>query len=227
MGRDNQPKHRQARDLARKLGKRPPHDRLLIVCEDSKSSRFYLDEIRCHYRLSTAHVHVVPSQLGTAPEQVVRYARDLFEKGDPQTRLLPRRFERIYAVFDRDDHPSYHQALSLAADWDRTLRSDLKQPVRFFSVASVPCFELWLLLHFEDVRQALHRNEVQRRLQAHFPDYKKGGSGVFAHTKDRLEQACRRARALAEQASAHDGKSPYTDFGSLVDFLGTLTHEPR
>lgn len=222
MGRDNQPKERQRRDLARKQGNRPPYPRLLIVCEDGKSAPGYFEEIRCHYRLSTAHVQVQPSQLGTAPKHVVEYARTLFMEGDPHRKILKRRFDRIYAVFDRDDHQSYREALSQAAALDGQLRNDEKEAVRFEAVPSVPCFELWLLLHYEDVASQLHRDEVQRRLRKHVPDYEKNGEGVFQHTRDKLQSATNRAMKLLEKSTAHDGLAPYTKIVELVTALCSL-----
>jgi hypothetical protein len=63
-------------------------------------------------------------------------------------RVRPRAFEKVFAIFDRDAHQSYFDALKLAGSLDGKLRNDLKQPVEFKAIASVPCFELWLLLHY-------------------------------------------------------------------------------
>lgn len=47
MGKDNQPKHRQAaRDLKRRAAVRQPYERLLIVCEGEKTEPQYLREIQ-------------------------------------------------------------------------------------------------------------------------------------------------------------------------------------
>ena len=67
MGKDNQPKVRQANQLERKAGKRASYDRILIVSEGSKTEPFYLNEIRANYRLSTTNVQVQHSQFGTSP----------------------------------------------------------------------------------------------------------------------------------------------------------------
>ena len=144
MGRDNSPRSRQARHLQRKQGQRASHDRLLIVSEGSRTEPNYFTEIRTAYRLHTANVKVLHSRLGTSPLQVVRYAEQLFLEGDPHTRLVPRAFDRVFAVFDRDEHESYANALRIAASPDGKLRNDNKQSVRFSAVASIPCFELWL-----------------------------------------------------------------------------------
>lgn len=82
MGCDNQPKERQLRRNAAKEDQRASYARILIVTEGSKTEPLYLQEICATHRLHSANVEVQPGQLGTAPIQVVNYARQLFEEGD-------------------------------------------------------------------------------------------------------------------------------------------------
>ena len=222
MARDNSPKERQQKQLARKQGRRASYDRILIVSEGSKTEPNYFREIRSAYRLHTANVEVQPSELGTAPIQVVQYAQALFENGDRHKNIQSRAFEKVYAVFDRDDHNSYYAALTLAASLDGKLRNDTKQPVAFQAIASVPSFELWLLLHFEDVRAPLHRDEVMRRVKLHIPEYDKGASNTFAVTGRHLSAATQRAERLAERFAAHTAPEPFTAIVELVRLLTTL-----
>ena len=210
--------------MARKTGRRASYDRILIVSEGSKTEPHYLNEIRAKHRLSTTNVQVQPSQHGTTPLQVVEYAEHLFVNGDEAKNIQPRAFERVYAVFDRDDHLNYHNALKKAAARDKKLFSDLGEAVRFEAVASVPCFELWLLLHFEDVLAPLRRTEVYQRLRQFLPDYDKGQAGHYAETRQYLNAATERAVFLATQFNAHHGTDPYTDIHSLVTRLTTLKH---
>jgi len=222
MARDNSPWERQRKQLERKLNRRASYDRILIVSEGSKTEPNYFREIRAANRLHTANVEVQPSELGTSSIQVVEYARELFEKGDRHKRIQPRAFEQVYAVFDRDDHTSYFDALNLAASLDGKLRNDNKQPVIFKAIASVPSFELWLLLHYEDIRAPLHRNEVIQRLKQYFPGYEKGAVGTFATTRQHLDIATLRAERLATRATAYDAPEPFTAIADLVLLLTNL-----
>ncbi len=220
MGKDNQPKHRQrARDLRRRAATREPIDRLLIVCEGAKSEPLYFNDIRAQYRLSTANVQVLHSALGTQPLQVVEFAETLLRSGDRARGIEPRSFDRVFTVFDRDEHPTYFQALDKAAALDGKIRSDANQPVPFAAIASVPCFELWLLLHFEEVHAPIGRAAVYERLRAHLLDYEKGREGCWSATRDRLNQAIVRASARARVTSAYDGNEPFTGLHELVDLL--------
>jgi hypothetical protein len=222
MARDNSPWERQRKQLERKLNRRASYDRILIVSEGSKTEPNYFREIRAANRLHTANIEVQPCELGTASIQVVQYARDLFEKGDRHKHIQPRAFEQVYAVFDRDDHASYFDALNLAVSLDGKLRNDNKQPVIFKAIASVPSFELWLLLHYEDIQAPLHRDEVIQLLKQYFPGYEKGVAGTFATTREHLDIAALRAGRLATRATAYDDPEPFTAIPELVLLLTNL-----
>ena len=157
MARDNHPKERQLRQLERKQNQRSSCDRILIVSEGSKTEPLYFDEIRVARRLHTANIVVQPSEQGTEPKQVVQFAKDLFLNGNDHKHIRAKAFEQVYAVFDRDDHRTYFEALDLAKSLDKKLRNDAKQPVVFRAIASIPCFELWLLLHVENIRHIRHQ----------------------------------------------------------------------
>lgn len=223
MARDNSPKARQQRDLQRKQGRRASHDRVLIVTEGSKTEPLYFQEIRNHYRLNTASVEVRHSVHGPAPIQVVEYAQELFLHGNRHTRIQPKAFEQVYAVFDRDEHPSYAAALQLAASLDGKLKNDAGQRVTFKAIASVPSFELWLLLHYESIQAPIHRDEVIRRLRRYLPEYEKGAGNTFTSTKELLQTALQRAEKLAEQFNAQTDPEPYTGVSELVRRLTSLS----
>jgi len=222
MGRDNQAKDRQLRRKVVKESRRASYARILIVTEGSKTEPLYLEEIRAAHQLHSANVEVQPGQLGTAPIQVVRYAQQLFEHGDLRKGIRPKSFDQVYAVFDRDDHASYFNALDLAKSLDGKLRNDDRQPVSFNAIASIPSFELWLLLHYEDIQAPIHRDEVMDRLRQHIPGYEKGGGGTLVTTRDRLETAMQRAQALAAKFSAYTDPEPFAAMHELVMLLTTL-----
>ena len=173
-------------------------------------------------RLHSANVEVQPGQLGTAPLQVVCYAKQLFEKGDLHKGIRPKSFDQVYAVFDRDDHDSYFNALSLAKSLDGKLHNDIKQAVTFKAIVSVPSFELWLLLHYEDIQAPIHRDDVMNRLKQYIDGYKKGTGGTFFTTDPFLETAMLRARKLAESFDAYTDPEPFTGLHELVMLLTKL-----
>lgn len=223
MAQDNSPKERQRRHLERKRGQRASYDRILIVSEGTKTEPNYFNEIKRKYRLHSANIQIQPSALGTEPIQVVEYAQQLFQNGDVHKGIQPKAFEQVYAVFDRDQHRTFHEALTRARELNNSLKNDLKQTVKFSAIASRPSFEFWLLLHFEDVRNLIHRDEALRRLKAHLTDYDKGYNRAYTATESRLQTAIDRARTLKERVKIADDTEPYTDLHELVDLLTNLT----
>lgn len=221
MGKDGQPKHRQAaRELLRRKAQRQPAERLLIVCEGAKTEPLYLGEIRQQLRLPSANVQVQPAAYGTEPLRIVEYAERLFTEGQRALGIHARSFDRVVVVFDRDEHHSYHAALQRFAALNGRLENDERVKVPFEAVVSVPCFELWLLLHFADVFAPLHCDEALGRLGAHVAGYTKGQGSHWAVTQDRLDVATARAEALlAAGHTAEDGTQPYTNMHELVHRL--------
>ncbi len=221
MGKDGQPKHRQAaRDLLRRKAQRQPAERLLIVCEGSKTEPLYLGEIRQQLRLPSANVQVQPAAYGTEPLRIVEYAERLFTDGQRGLGIHARSFDRVVVVFDRDEHHTYHAALQRVAALNGRLENDERVKVPFEAVLSVPCFELWLLLHFEDVFAPLQRDEALARLRGYLADYAKGQGYHWAATRDRLDAATGRANALvAAGHTAEEGRQPYTNMHELVHRL--------
>ncbi len=101
--------------LRRRQPTREPYDRILIVCEGKKTEPNYFvcegkktepnyfNEIRQEARISALHIRILHSQEGPQPLQVVSFAEAEFEK--------TKQFEKVFAVFDRDDHTTYANAI--------------------------------------------------------------------------------------------------------------------
>jgi hypothetical protein len=187
---------------------------MLIVCEGEKTEVNYFTAIRREKRLPNADIEIVPSDYGTQPLQIVEYAIYHFGRS--------KAFDRVYAVFDRDDHATYHNALSKAEATDKKLKNDEGTAVGFHAVPSVPNFELWILLHFRDVQAPIHRTEVYAELHkpAAYPDYQKNSTTVYEDTKGNVPIAMQRAAALRANFTKYSGVDPYTDADLLTgEFL--------
>jgi hypothetical protein len=208
------PRHERERrggQLKRAGARRPPYDRVLIVCEGSKTEPLYFDAIRQANRIPAAHIAIMPSELGTEPRQVVDFAVAHFNR--------TKQFEHVYAVFDRDEHNTYSDALQRAQALHKSLKNDERKVVEFLAVPSVPCFELWLLLHFEDVFAFGHRSEMTDKLKVHIPHYAKGVGGIYKLTEPKLAEATARAISLKGRFNAENGVDPVTHIHELVQQL--------
>lgn len=213
MARDNHPRVRQKAKLERKKAKRASYDRVLIVCEGKKTEPQYFEEIRQFYRLNSTNVQIVPSTYGTTPQQVINYARDKLKQ--------TLEWERVFCVFDRDEHQNFSNALSSAKSLNKKFTNELGEPIELVAIPSIPCFELWLLLHFVSVTKEMHRDEVLRKLRhpERLAKYEKGRSGSFEKTRNQLHVAFTNAELLAKERARHSTENPYTDVGKLVKFL--------
>ncbi len=164
----------------------------LVVCE-GESERDYLSELARSWRI---HVHICKGD-GTDPKSIVNTAkRKLKEDGV--------KYDNFFCVFDRDKNLSdYLEAVELC------------RAKKFIPIVSNPCFELWLLLHYEEIISPLHRTEVIKRLKTHIRGYDKGKTGVFEITREYLNIAIERAEKLIKA----DDKNIYTEVVHLVRIL--------
>jgi len=214
----SRPKNRGA--LRRSKPRREPYDRVLIVCEGSKTEPNYLRELVAAYQLSSTNVEIT-GEGGSAPKSVVNLAIDLFER-DPD-------YDRVYCVFDKDGHVSYGEAVQRVHDKKLTRRSGKHKLglAHFEAITSVPCFEYWVLLHYEDTTAPVHRYaDLLHRLRRApgFETYDKGARGLFETTRGRLETALTRADR-ANEAARHAGTdNPSTQIPTLIRYLMQLRH---
>ena len=143
------------------------------------------------------HVVVEVRQRGVAPEQLVRTATEF-------VRRSPRDYDEVWCVFDVDQF-----------DIQGAVREARSHGVNL--AISNPCFELWLLLHFEPCRSHLSGYEaVVVKLKKHVPDYDKAVS--FRHFDGRVTTALENAKSLDASGTDHT-KNPSTSVWRLVETI--------
>lgn len=209
-------RRRSATDLQRRGPKRAPYDRVLIVCEGAKTEPHYFEAVRDALELATANV-IITGNCGSAPQSVVTEAQKRF-KDDPD-------YDQIYCVFDRDGHTRYAQAMDTLSRWHpRRPGGANNKPVAVEAIISVPCFEYWLLLHFEYTTAHLANAEaVIARLKPHWHGrYHKGDASAFTATWSRHEQALTHARRALLDAASAGTDNPTTRVHELVEALKCL-----
>lgn len=206
-------KERAAKDLARRDSKRAPYDSVLIVCEGEKTEVNYFKNLIEVQRLNTANIEVTSCAKGTAPITIVNYAI-------AQAKKRPY-LDKVYCVFDRDDHSSFNQALQKIAD----LQSK-KNKIKFFAITSTPCFEIWPLLHFKYTTKQFTRTQnnsggdnLIAELRSHLPDYQKNITDLYERLKAHLTTAFKNAERLREDNAITENKNPSTDVDQLVKYF--------
>jgi hypothetical protein len=210
---------RSPKSLRRRAPIREPYDYVLIVCEGGKTEPNYLNELIAHLRLSSTNVRVT-GDCGSAPSSVVAEAIRLF-RNDPE-------FDRVYCVFDRDDHADYQTACNRMRS--KRLRNKVGRNVVFEAITSIPCFEYWILLHFEYTTTPFPRfADLEPRLRRipELADYTKGASGLFELTASRLDQALAHAKRANQAAQRSGTDNPTTGMGELIGYLQALAARQR
>ena len=219
MGTDNLHHKRKAKvvkELQRRRSRRASYDKILIVCEGEKTEPNYFQELVDFYKLNSANVEIDGS-CGSSPKSVLERAEYLASsektKGDA--------YDRVYCVFDKDSHETYCETIK---------KIDNKRPVDiFYAVVSVPCFEYWILLHFNYTTKPFHQtgkssvaDEVIKDLKKYMPRYSKGDSNVFRQLVDQLDFAKSNSRRALESAKQNHTDNPSTNIHELVDYLQNL-----
>ena len=186
-----------------------PYDVVLIVCEGAKTERNYFTRMRDVYRLSSANIEVTPAN-GSDPMSIVTYAERRRGK-----------FDRVYCVFDRNSHQNYDAALRRIAVTNGY--------GKLVAITSWPCFEFWILLHFNYSSAAFEASggrspcsNVIVELRNHIPAYSKGHASIFDDLIPYFQIALENAKHLAKDNAATGSSNPSTKVHELVEYLAKL-----
>jgi len=206
-------KARGAKDLKRRKARREPFAKVLVVCEGEKTEPHYFNGLKDHYRLNSANVEVCADG-GSDPLGIYTFALERYEQeraaGDP--------FDKVFCVFDKDNHTNFSQAMDAIRD---------AEPRNIFvAVPSVPCFEFWFLLHYKYTTRpftalsgASACDQVLAELRTFLPRYDKGTANMFPIHFNRLETAKKNAVRAAKSAVESGTDNPTTGVHELVSFL--------
>lgn len=210
-------KARAAESISRKMAKRAPYDLVLIVCE-GKTEDHYFSGLRNTLRLSNANIVIAEKNKGSDPLSVVKSAIEKFNK-DPV-------YDCVYCIFDRDKHATYAPAL------DKIRSTRLKKGATIHAITSIPCFELWLLLHYvyttRSFTAAGDRSNcelVVSEINHHIPYYQKGSKTIFATVVDKMDIAITNAKMLENYHKTSGADNPSTKVHELVEYLQNLTNK--
>lgn len=214
--------HKRAKST-KELGRRKAQrsgDLILIVCEGKKTEPNYINELIKELKISpTRAIIEVTGECGSAPQSVVEYAIKKFEE---------KNYDHIFCLIDKDKHPRFNDAIKHMDVYKWSKKKEGFKAKNNRVIVSVPCFEYWLLLHFQDTTQAFSGNgqetspckECIRQLKnkSGFANYEKGHKGIYHLTKESLELAIKRAKSIVERKT-EDYQNPITYVHELVEFL--------
>ena len=117
--------------------------------------------------------------------------------------------DRVWAVFDVDDHPHLEKAVRRCEECDVGVG------------LSNPCFELWLILHEEEYDQQASCKEMKEHWEALRQEFRGPRGAAILNCQElvkRVEQAEERATGLQKRREAEGDPcgNPSTSVGALT-----------
>lgn len=192
--------NRTPRPIGRAAAHAPKRRQILVFTEGETE----VDYLTAYWRDNANKVTVTIDAFHGSPKSLVDRAATA-KRSDARSakRGGGRPFDEIWCVFDCDEHPFVPEALQKAAD-------------NGIGVAySVPCIELWFVLHFEDQQAHIERGPAQARSKTLLGSQKRLGRDEARELAGRFEDAKARAQAL-ELKHDGDGSPVHTNPSSTI-----------
>ncbi len=195
--------------MDRKLDQVAVRKRFLIVCEGKKTEPQYFE----HFRFPGLVVEV--DGVGKNTLGVVNAAINKRDEGD---------YDQVWCVFDKDDLP-----IDL---FEKAIRKARENNMHV--AYSNQAFELWYVLHFEYLHNAIDRKAYMEKLTHYLRfEYKKNDPSIYQILQCKMETAINNAeRLMQEYHPSRPGKDdPSTTVHQLVKTLKEqakpLSRHPR
>jgi hypothetical protein len=147
--------------LRRRRPVREPKRLFTIVCEGQNTEPDYFRALRAVVRETRVELVIIPA-VGvpmTIAQRSATLARQAGLAGRRRKVASYEENDEIGAVFDRDEHPGYEEAVRVC------------EASRVGVARSNPCFELWLILHHGNFDRPDGRDAVQGHLESLCPEY--------------------------------------------------------
>lgn len=215
--------NRKKGNSSRKTKSRYSGDTVLIICEGTQTEPNYLMELKDYFALNQASISIIPSD-GSAPNSVVKHAKEAIKeacvKGNP--------YSKVYCVIDKDLHPTYSSALQDIENFNSVSRN--KCDTVLCAIPSVPCFEYWILMHYNRSTQVFGTSGsspcsqlISTALRTHIPEYEKADR-ILARKliSQRLDIARTNSAITLQMAQSASTDDPSTKVHLLVDELEHL-----
>lgn len=197
--------------LGRRISFRDPKKRFLIVCEGKNTEPQYLRGFAGRFRNALVEIEIA-NQAGLDPKSLVEIAKELKKRSEEEAKKSDDpflEFDAGWCVCDVDDHSTLDDARQMARDNG------------IYLIVSNPCFELWLLLHFQDYEKPTARDKFPNLIKKHLQKY--GKHVAFKDYEASYENAVKRAKKLDELAISvgEPGRNPTTDVYQLTEAIKT------
>jgi hypothetical protein len=178
---------------------RSDQKRILVVAEGSKTEPNYIAEFIRLEGLGNISPFLTRDN-NTAPTKLLEQARRIL--------LLDKDFDLAFVISDRDEFPDFLTAMNAAP------HVKCSPNIRF--IYSDPCFELWLLFHFEMHDGPIDRHQALKKLQTHISNYEKGSKDVARMVYNDTDKAIENSKIALSRAIEVGNTCPSTLMHELI-----------
>ena len=201
---------RTSNDVKRSIKEKlQPYARVLIVSE-GQTEKCYFDTIRKKYRMSKTNINIIA--LGADPKSIVKHAKE--KTNEAKNDNAP--YKHVFCVFDRNGHTTFNSA-------SQTIQNDNC----LTSARSWPCFEYWVLLHFDyNSRKSFIKTGTKSscdtctdELKKHIPNYEKNNESNFKELMGKLETAIKNGKKSRRDVKIDRVDNPSTEVHKVVECL--------
>jgi hypothetical protein len=186
----------------RKINTREARRTIRIVVEGEKTEKIYFNEIRKLADLTAMEVKIIQCTKGTSATQIVEEGIQLLKQHDPK-------IDEVWCVFDKEserEDKDFRRAMKLQ-------KNTVISGKTLSCAVSNPCFEFWILLHFEKTDKPFSNcTEIFQYLKKKAPKYNKSSSVEICQICNLASIAVVRAQWLRTRNVA----SPSTNVDQLM-----------
>lgn len=161
----------------RALGNRRYRVLFLLSVEGAVTEQQYFDMFNSED--STIQIECINKKNRSSPIEVLKAIKKSLSKIDLK------KDDEAWLIIDKDQWPDDH--IQQLCEWS-------KGKDNYYFALSNPCFEYWLLLHFEKPRSNINKKTCSARLRRYLPDYDKHVP-VNKFTAENIEMAINRAES--------------------------------
>lgn len=181
--------------MARKRKKRKQNPIIGIFCE-GESEKQYFTMLMQKYRRRNVKIKIVAADLS---------GKSLIDKTIGKIKQEAKDFDQVYVVFDRDEHKKQE-----LLECERLAK---KNGIKI--MFSPIDFEIWILLHFEEVLRSYNRKELVKKLSQEgyfncdYNDFK--GKSYSEYIEDKVQDAVDNATKLYKKKNNWIEDDPFTN----------------
>lgn len=164
----------------RRVATRDTRPKIVVFSEDKNTEPQYFNGPKRHFSSLLIELEIYPAQgvPMTLVEAASKKFSELYKYAKKTGNSFDQNFE-VWAVFDVDEHPHIEDAKAIA------------KANKVKIACSNPCFEIWLVYHFEDFNKPIDRHRLQSYATEIIPsyDHKEGKSLSFEDFADKTDTA--------------------------------------